>query len=200
MAFSALTALAQPPPPRPATPADWGSVEKGIFQSRIVGLRMEIPDGFWVASTAEAEMLTNAGADLVKKSEAVDKKLDEALQNSKRLLLFSEKPLGTSQNAAFEIVAVRQAQGVSANMALAASVTALKSTKFELKGTKSPIKVGPNSFASANLELPNGDTLLKHRMFVIMHRGYSVLIGITYSNQEQLTNMEKILSSLLLVK
>jgi hypothetical protein len=189
-----------PEPPRPMSVLSWAKIEDGLFKSERLGLTLKFPKEFTVLSTVEAEVISKAGADLVKKGATSEKRFVEAVENSKKLLILAEKPYGTPGNSALEIVAAKQPSGATANMSLAANLSVLKGTAFELKNTKSPLKVGKNSYATADLEGTFSGILLKQRMFVLIHKGYAIVTVITYSVDEQLTKMQEVLSTLSLTK
>ena len=78
---STLSTLAQKPsdPPSPAAPQTLGEINDGQFISKRLGISLLIPKDFTIVSGAEAELLANAGADVLKQGKASDKKIDEAI-------------------------------------------------------------------------------------------------------------------------
>lgn len=194
--------VGQPPSPSPlvevATP--WGVVEDGTFKSQRLKLTLPIPKEYSLISTVEAEVLSNAGTDLLKQGSSKDSSIDEAVGRTIKLIAFSEKPIGAPQNASLELVAVKQQAGVTARMNLAANLMLLRGTVFKLKRSLGSLKLGTNTFAAAELEaLVNGLSFFQ-RMYVIMHHGYSLVCAITYSTDKQRAALEKVLSTLVLSK
>jgi hypothetical protein len=176
-------------------PTDWGRVSEGKFSSPILGLTMSVPESFTLISSAEADLLGSAGADVLKQGNA-NKKIDDALSRTIRLLAVSEHPYGTPNNAALEMVAVKQRAGVTAKMSLTANVMLLKGTPFVLKATRTAVKIGTNSFEVADLEGEFSGILLKQRLFVMMHKGYSIMIAVTYGSEGQISAMEKVIATI----
>ena len=188
--------FAQSSPPPPATAKNWGVIREGKFVSEELGLSLEVPASFNVVSQAEADVLADAGADLLKQGTASEKRIDEAVGRSKRLLVIAEKPLGSEENSALEIVAVKQPAGITAQMALASSMMVLKGTPYSLKRSLGAIKIGANTFAAAEFEGTFGNIRLTQRMYMLMQKGYSVLFAATYLTDPQRAALEKVLSTL----
>ena len=186
-------------PPRPAEPLGWGKVANGQFSSPRLGLKISIPENFTLISSAEAQLLGSAGADVLKQGNS-NKRIDEALNRTIQLLAISEHPVGTLNNAALEIVAVKQQVGVTAKMSLTANVMLLKGTPFVLKSARGPVRLGANSFETANLEGEFSGVFLKQRMYVIIQKGYSIMIAVTYRSDEQISAMEKVIATLSLAR
>lgn len=191
---------AAPEPPKPMPSVSLAKIGEGLFTSQALGLTLQFPREFTALSPVEAEIVSKAGVDLLKKGAESEKRFDEAVGNSKQLLVVAEKPYGTPGNSALEIVVAKQQKGVTANMSLAANVLVLKGTQFKLKETTSPFRVGKNSFAAADFEGKFGEVFLKQRMLVLIHRGYAILVVITYSADEQLIKMQEVLATLSLTK
>jgi hypothetical protein len=190
-----------PEPPKPSsakaieTP-EWGVVKDGKFVSEALGLTMSIPADVVVVSTAEAKLLRDAGKDMLKQGATSEKKIDDAANRSINLLVITEKPRGSKENSALELVAVKQQKGVTANMSLLANIAILKGSPYSLKRSHGPLKVGSNTFAAADLEGTFGEVKLTQRMYTIMNRGYSVTFALVYSNDDQRLKLEQILSTL----
>lgn len=195
-------------PPKPAvtikgdsdSSLKWGLVADGKFASERLGLSYQIPTDFIVASTAETELLTAAGSDMAKQGNAQEKKIDEAVGNAIRLFLITERPIGSPENSALEMVAAKQPSGVTANMSLASNVSILKGTTFSLKRFLGSLKIGSNTFAAAELEVSVNGLKFSQRMYVIMHRGYSIVCVATYYTDAQRIQLERSLATLTLRK
>jgi hypothetical protein len=198
--FSELAAQSSAPPTKPAATGNWGAVQNGKFISERLRLSLPIPSNFTVISTVDAEILASAGADLLKQGTASEKRIDEAVGRSILLVALAEKPIGSPQNSALELVVVKQQSGVTANMSLAASVMLLKGSPYSLKRSLGSVKIGSNTFAAAEFEASFGEIKFMQRMYVVMHSGYSIMCAITYFSDPQRAEMEKVLSTLSLTK
>lgn len=195
-----LSAQTSPPAPKPTPSANWRSFKDGKFISDRLGLSLQIPSNFIVISDVESEILNNAGADLLKQGTASETKIDEAIGNSIRLVVVSEKPVGSAENSALEFVTAKQQAGVTANMSLASNLMVLKGTPFTLKRSLGSIKIGSNTFAAAELEGSFNNLRFMQRMYVVMHRGYSIVCVAIYYTETQRLEMEKVLATLSLKK
>jgi hypothetical protein len=199
---SISTSFAQKPvtPPKPIAAQSLGEISEGKFVSNRLGITLSFPKDYTIVSGAEAELLADAGADILKKGSASEKKIDEAIGRTMRLLVIAEQPVGTPKNAAFEMVAARQQPGVTASMSLLANVSVLKGSPFVLTRNLGTVKLGTNSFAAAELEGTFGGALVKQRMYAIIHRGHGIAIFVIYSTDEQLAGMEKIMATIKLTR
>lgn len=177
--------------------ADWklGYDRNGKFVSEKLAFSIEVPASFTVISEAEAALLTDAGAEMLKKGPASDKRIDDAIGRSIRLLAISEKPFGSPQNSALEIAAVKQQTGITAKMALTSSVMVLKGTPYTLKRSLGSIRLGAHYFAAAEFEGTFGQIKLTQRLYMIMHKGYSILFVANYFTEQQRTELEKTIST-----
>lgn len=178
----------------------WGSVNDGKFISERLGLSLQIPTSVIVASAVDSELLNAAGTDMLKQGNASEKRIDDAVGNAIRLILIAEKPIGSPENSALEMVTAKQQGGVTANMSLASNVTLLKGTPFSLKRFLGSVKIGSNTFAAAELEVSINSLKFMQRMYVVMHRGYSIVCAATYYTDTQRIELEKILATLSLKK
>lgn len=180
-------------PPRPAPRA---FIKDGKLVSPELGLSMTVPSDLTVISTAEAEVFGKGGADLIKEGSTKKGQIDEALNRTIRLVVLAEKPLGSPQNASLEIVVVKQSPGVTANLSLAANVMLLSGTPYTLKSSREKYVLGTNTFAAADLDGKFGEITLKQRMYVIMHRGFSIVIANVYFTEQQLKRLEDVVATL----
>jgi hypothetical protein len=187
-------------PPKPVAKESWGSVENGKFVSKKLRLSLPIPSDLTVISTAEAEILTDAGVDMVKQGTASEARIDEAFKRSIILLGIAESPVGSPQNSFLELVAVKQVKGVTARMSLAANLMVLKGSPYTLKRSLGEVKIGPNTYAAAELDVSFNEVNFMQRMYVVMHGEYAVVCAITYFSDAQRLKMEKVLSMLELTK
>ena len=178
----------------------WGTVKDGRFVSERLKLSLPVPAGYSVISTVESEILTKAGADIIKQGSRQDKQIDEAVGRTIKLIAIAEKPFGESDNSALELVAAKQPNGVTANMSLAANLMVLRGSPLTLKHSLGSLKLGSNIFAAAELDGAINQIRFKQRMYVVMHNGYSIICAVTYSSDSQLANLEKALAALSLAK
>ena len=96
-----------------------------------------------------------------------------------------EKPAGSPGNSIIEMVVTRQQPGVTANMALAASVSTMTSTgKLKLKQSVPDASFGGLRFAGAVITGEFGSLKIDQEMYVIIRKGYSLHIALTYSTNE----------------
>lgn len=184
------------------TPAktEWAVVADGKFTSRPVGMTMPLPDEFIVISTADAETLSVVGTDMLKQGAASGGAIDAAANRTIMLLAIAEKPIGTPQNSVLEIATVKQAAGVTAKMSLSANLAVLQGSPLTLTRNLGALKVGKNTFQAADLDGRFGAVTFKQRMYVSIHRGYSLLIAITYESPDQLAALEDVLAGLTLTR
>lgn len=195
-----LSAQTSPPKRTPPEASSWGSVSDGKFVSDRIRMSLQIPANLIVFSAVDSEILTNAGAELLKNGTVQETKIDEAIGNAIRLVAVAEKPFGSPENSALELVAAKQQAGVTANMTLASNMMLLKGTPFSLKRSLGSIKIGPNTFAAAEIEGSFGNLKFMSRMYVVMHRGYSIVCQATYYTETQRLEMEKVLATLSLYR
>ncbi len=178
----------------------WGTVQNGKFISEKLGLTLSVPPEYNLISSVDAQILANAGVDMLKQGTASDTKIDEAVGRSILLVAIAEKPIGSPQNSALELVTTKQKSGVTAAMSLAASLMVLKGTPYKLRRSLGSIKLGPNTFAAAELDATFGEIKFMQRMYVVMNRGHSIVCVITYYTDVQRLEMEKVLSTLVLTR
>ncbi len=183
-------------PPKPVEPLRLGEIAEGKFVSKRLGITLLIPEDYTIISGAEAELLADAGADMLKQGSASAKQIDEAIGRTLRLLVIAEWPVGTPRNAALEVVAAKQEPGVTATMSLLANVSLLKGSHFVLKRNLGTVKIGTNSFVAAELEGTFGESIIKQRIYSIIHRGHGISIFVVYSTDQQLADMEKVMATI----
>lgn len=175
-------------------------IKDGKLVSPELGLSMTIPPDLTIISTAEAALLEKGGADLLKEGSTKKGQIDEALNRSIRLVAVAERALGSPQNASLEIVVAKQPPGITANVSLSANVMLLSGTPYTLRSSREKYSVGANTFAVADFDGKFGEIALNQRMYVVMHRGYSIVIGIVYFNEQQLKKFEDLLATIELKK
>jgi hypothetical protein len=180
--------------------ASSGSVVDGTFHSEKYGLSLEVPANFHVLSAAENKLLTDAGRDAIKTDSSANDKIDEAVKRTESLLIIASKPLGSLKNNVIEVAALKQAPRVTSSMVLANSIVAFKGSAYSLKRALGNVKLGANTFAAAEFEVTLGGMTFGHRMYIIMHRGNSVVMGLSYHSEAEKIELEKVASNLVLAK
>jgi len=175
-----------------------GAVENGNYTNRFFGFALKVPEGFTVLDRAQVDLLDAAGADVIKNGdEQARKNVDQALLKQATIFAMSQKAVGNAQNAAIEIVVLKQADGVTANMALAASVGLMTSGgRMKLVKTLSNAVFGGKQFSGAQLETDLNGVHLVQQLFVIIRRKYSVHFGISYTTDDGRVSMEHVLQSI----
>ena len=166
------------------------------YTNEYFGFDFLIPSEFTILDSAEATMYSNVGAAGIKSDSNKTKQIDLAMTKQATFILVFEKAVGTPGNAGLEIVVIKQAAGVTAKMALTASVAlATSSPRFKL--TKSlPATFGGQRFAGARIDGQVGDVKIRQELYVIIRRGYSVHMAITYQTEDSRKNMMKMMNSL----
>ena len=176
----------------------FGLTEVGKYDNSYFGFKFHFPESYTVVQSEEAKVYSKAGADILRGGgQQNSKRFDEALARQATIIGILQKPYGLPQNAIIEIVAAKQAKGVTANIALAAS-TSLMTTSTGYKLTKSldNATFGRKRFAGARLDGEFNSVKLTQETYVIMRREYAIYIAVTYSTDEGRKNMIAILDSL----
>lgn len=177
-----------------------GAIEDGIFNSKRFGISIEIPKTLTIISTAEFKVLNDAGLELIKSEGGKGKGIEEAERRAQSLLVIAAKPLGTPLNSALEIAAAFQQSGVTAKMVLTKNVELFKGSAYTLKRSLGELQVGYNIFSSADFEVQISGIKFYQRMYILMHKGYSIVIVNTYHNEEQRLEMEAVLAKAIFIK
>lgn len=168
----------------------------GTLTSSLLGLTLSVPVDFSTISLAEAQVLDEAAKNIMFKDGEGKKEVEKAISRTIKVGIFTHKPYGEPNNSAIEIAAVRQGKGVTAKIALAANVALMKNSNYTLTRSFPPTKIGANTFSIAEFEGTFAGIELTQRMYVIMNRGYSILIASTYLNEEQMEINERVIATL----
>jgi len=177
-----------------------GAVRDGVFRSEKYGLSLEIPDKFTIISTAESAVYREAGLDLLKANDKETKKIEEAENRATSLIAVSAKPFGEPLNSSLEISAASQQPGVTASMVLAANVAMFQGSAYALQRSIPNLKIGVNHYAAADFEVAIGAAKIYQRMYIKMHKGYSIVIVNTHHNNEQREQIEAMLAKIVFTK
>ena len=201
--FTGFNTLGQPPVPKAISTQEnlFGLASAGKYENKYFGFSFKFPEGYTVVESEEAKLYSKAGVDVLRNTDIRKSKgLDEAFANQATLFGLLQKPFGSPQNAVIEIIARKQAKGVTANMALLASTSLMtSSTGYKLTKVLPNPKFGGKTFAGAKLDGEFNSVKLTQELYVIMRREYAVYIGVTYSTDEGRTNMIDVLNSLVFI-
>jgi hypothetical protein len=175
-----------------------GMLEDGLYRNTFFGFTFRVPTEGVVLNRAEIEVYRSAGSDTLKNiSGELDRRLEQELESQVVLFNYASKPLGSRENAVLLIDVIKQPTGATANMVTAQTLTDLKLTgKFELVNTLKGINYGQKQFSGIQGMYCVNEQKLNQRMMVTMVRGYSLSIGITYTNDEELKKVEAILTGI----
>ena len=177
--------------------SDWGSFADGKFVSSRFGITISVPSTFQIFPAQEMEAMNEAGRELLIKGKNSEQ-IDDAILGSIKVFVISEKPFGSLENSALDLVVGKQQKGVTANMVLASNLEMLRGSALILKRSLSPLRMKSNVFAAAEFEATMGNVKFHYRMYVVMHRGYSLVFSNAYFNEKQRTEIENVLSTLTL--
>jgi hypothetical protein len=177
-----------------------GSIKDGKFVSDRHGISLAIPIGLHVVSSAENKAYNEAGVDLMKQGQGSNKRIEEAVQRTETLLGVATKPIGAPLNSALEIAAAKQERGVTARMVLAKNIMMFKGSSFSLRKALGNQKIGLDIYAAAEFDVSLAGINFFQRMYVTMHRGYSVVVQVTYHTDDQRVEMEKVLAKVVFAK
>ena len=188
MVFATLPVLGQAPAPKMAESADefFGVVRENTYRNEFFGFSLPIPPTFSVLDHRQSAVYANAGVDMLKDENSTrNKALDYSAAKQATLLGVLEKPIGSLENSILEIAVTKQQSGVTANMALAASMSLMTSTgKLKLKQSVPNPVFGQLRFAGAVVTGEYNTVKIDQEMYVVMRKGYSVHIALTYSTDE----------------
>ncbi len=175
----------------------YGTVDSDRYVNEFFGLKFRIPKGYTVLENKQTKVYTDAGADVLKGTDANgSKRIDEAMAKQATIIGIAQKPMGSPGNAVIEIVVLKQAKGVTAKMALASSASLMTSSgKYKLVKSLDG-KFGGQQLPGILLEGDFHTFKLTEQLYSIMRHGYSVFIGVTYSTNEGRENMLSVLNGL----
>jgi len=180
--------LAQAVTPKRAdgTPSLYGVVSENKYTNEFFGFSFPIPNGFTVIEPEEALLWAKAGGDMLKvENGKTSKDIDNSIAKQATLLAVAERPMGSPGNSALEVVVLKQGNGITANMALVASVSLITSTgKLKLMNSLTNPRFGGLAFAGALVTGEFNSVKISQEMYVIMRRGYSIHVVVTYSTDE----------------
>jgi hypothetical protein len=182
---------------KPDQRAFFGTLDGGKYKNPFFGLELQAPQDYTVLDSQQSQIYVKAGADLLSNNEQTTKQFDEALLNQATLLGVFQKPMGSPGNSVLEIVVRKQAQGVTANLALAANVSIMTSTgKYKLIRSIENAKFGGLRFSGALVQGEFNSIKLTSEFYVVMRRGYSFHMVVTYSTEEGRKSMIAVLDTL----
>lgn len=195
-----------PPPPAPKQTVNrvppnaslLGEMNGSEYVNDYFGLRIEIPQGYVIVDRNELELLQKAGVEIIGgDSETNTKRIETAVNQTVILLGVFRDHFGTPNNSGIEIGAVRQQDGVTARMVLAASSSLLtRNGGYKLKRSLTDRKFGGVTFVGAEFERDIAGVTIKQHSYVAMRRGYSLLVTIVYSTDEGLKAMQQLLDGM----
>lgn len=177
-----------------------GSVENGVFSSLRFGLSIEVPRSMTIISTADFKVLNDAGLKLIKSESGKKKEIEEAESRTQSLIAIAAMPPGTPLNSALEIAAAYQQPGVTSKMVLAKNIELFKGSSFTLKRNLGDVKIGRYVYSAADFDVVLAGVEFYQRIYVLMHKGYSIVFVNTHHNEEQRNEMEALLAKVILTK
>lgn len=191
-----------PPPVKNSNESLYGNCKDGIYANKYFGFSFAVPSDFTVMETDEAKLYARAGVDILKKdSTGKAMRIDDAVANQATLVGILQKPFGSPQNAILEIVVRKQATGVTANMALAASTSLMTSSAgFKVSKLIDDARFGGVKFAGVKMNREFNSINLTEELYTIMRHNYAVYFGVTYSTEDGRKKIIKLLESIEFVK
>lgn len=176
----------------------FGELNGSEYTNRFFRFTLIIPEDYIVLNREEVEIYSRAGTDRIKGStERKTPIFDKAAQNTVPLIAISRKPPGTPDNAALEIVVVKQPAGATASMVLALTVKAMTETStYTVTQNLGSIGFGGRSFAAVEAETTAFGVPQKQRTFITMQSGYALMITVAYFSENGLISFDEMLKSL----
>ena len=205
--YSGVLAQRPAPPPKPVPRIEstddksddfLGTLSGNIYSNRFFRLTLTIPDDYVILNRAEISVFSKAGADMFKGGNIRnDKAFEDAVNNSVPLIMVAQKPPGSVGNAVFDVQVRKQSTGVAANMVLAESIKLMTGTsKSVLSESLRNTKFGSKVFVGVEFDTELVGQKLKQRLFVTMHRGYALTIGLTYTTKESFSAFDDMLKGM----
>ncbi|CAN5742648.1 hypothetical protein BH24ACI3_BH24ACI3_11840 [soil metagenome] len=191
-----------PPVPKPVQIAElYGDVDGRTYSNRFFGFKLHVPDKFTIMDREDIKIYTDAGVDMIKAQDVSgSSKLDEAVRRSINVLVITKLPPGTPGNSAVEFVAAKQAPGVTSKMVLAETLSVMTATgSFKRIGSSYVARFGGISFDGVDFESTSFGAPLRHRSYITMIKGYTLLISITQqldSNEEEFEGLLKTITKI----
>lgn len=202
-----ISAKAQPisPPAKPLITSETGStktgvVEDGVFSSSRFGISLEIPKSLTIISTADFKVLNDAGLKLIKSESGKKKGIEEAESRTQSLIAIAAMPPGTPLNSALEIAATYQQPGVTSQMVLAKNIELFKGSSFTLKRNLGDVKIGRYVYSAADFDVVLAGVKFYQRIYILMHKGNSLVFVNTNHDEEQRNEIEALLAKVILTK
>ena len=189
---------------KPAPPASIvGSVEEGKYTNQHFGFSLSFPKGWIVADQEVTSTAKAVGSDIVA---GTDEKKNKAIKDSMAkevvLLNLMKKPLGAFGNAMFMMVATRQASPkVTPSMVAEATKSVFSSSPaLKLTGDTQVKTIVGRQFALLDYEITVNERTVKSKFHVTMVGTYALTFSLSYTEDEDLAELQKIVDSIRFVK
>lgn len=179
-------------------PAILGEMVDNLYINRFLAFRLEVPKSYLILNRAEIKVYENAGKDMIKAG--TDKKtpvFDAALARTLSLLVVATKEPGQLNNSVLEIAVVKQGAGVTRDMVLAQSVKAMTETgQYKVLRSVETVRFGGRTFSGVEFETGAFGLPLKTGLYITMQKNFALTIGLTYSSEEGMKEIEKLAGAL----
>lgn len=179
-----------------------GIVEDHTYTNKFFGFELKVPDDMTILERPQQELYSEAGIDIIKsKADGSTSQFDSAYKRTINLLVISKLPPGTSGNSAAEFGTTKQMTGVTSKMVMAATASVMTSTgSFKLVANLPSKKFGGFTFVGSDFESTAFDVPLDHRIYITMHKGFSLVISITTSKDAGFTEFEDLFENIKPIK
>jgi len=176
----------------------FGEVKGNVYTNRFFKFSLSVPGSYTILARNEIEIYSDAGADAIGGKKGTGSTiLDVARQNTVNLFAAAQKPPGSPDNSAIEIIAVRQPETATAELTLAATVKVMMGTgKYTVTQNLPNTILGGRSFSAVEFEMSAFGPLVGQRTFVTMQSGYSIMITIMSPKQSGFAAFDDVLKSI----
>ncbi|HMO80073.1 MAG TPA: hypothetical protein PKD24_04710 [Pyrinomonadaceae bacterium] len=201
--ISGVFAQDRPPdPPRPissevlksrASAIDiYGELAGHEYRNKFFGFTFVLPEHFSILNRTELELYSKAGAEIVGGDESSrSQRFEQGVKDTIVLFAATYTPEEPAKLAAVEIVAVKQPDNATANLALAASVRLMTETgKYTVTESLNPKMIGGREFVGVEYETTAFGISMRQRTYATMRNGYSLFVSFVYLSPEGLATLE----------
>lgn len=182
-------------------PSDFlGFVENNVYKNSFFDFSVTFPADWHRLDEMEIQTGRKKGLELLK---SVEEKINRAFERSTKqeVVIFaaSQRNFGNQKGTNLFIGVLKQpAAATTAEMVAAATKnTILLNPKFKLVQDVKPVELNGTRFANFLLETTVNERTFNQKVLIIMRRGYSVSITMSYYSDDGLKTLDGILKSLI---